>query len=439
MKETRIMFRQPGSRISIRKAPDLALGMWVLAAVLFICATANRAHTWEQRPEAPPVAQKQPAQIGEDEKNSYLAAKQEADVNKRAFMLVEFLQKYPKSALMQQSDFEIVRKYMEEFDAYYPITRETDFDNRALMLIDFLQKYPKSAFFGEIKPEYVKMLEESAKGKKYHLLESLGEQWLKIHPNDKDAYGYLVEATCGLGKYERCGQWLEEIYRLQPLPSRAREIYECYQKTENLAKQIEWAENLFKIQPQPALAREIFISYQKTGDLAKQDEWAGNLMRMPEFEDDYALRYGFVTRYYKDNNLPKAAEYAKLTLRSLDLAKQPDAKTREQQRQVRRACHHVIASDLLEKGDCAGAIAAFKTASQIEKYDQGYYEIGLCMDKQKQIDEASLYYAMAELTGGDNAPKAKSRLETLYKALHNNTLIGIHKVYTKAKELLEEQ
>lgn len=77
-------------------------------------------------------------------------------------------------------------------------------------------------------------------------------------------------------------------------------------------------------------------------------------------------------------------------------------------------------------------------ASQIEKYDQGYYEIGLCMDKQKKVDEASLYYAMAELTGGESAPKAKARLEILYKALHNDTLVGINKVYTKAKELLAE-
>ena len=39
--------------------------------------------------------------------------------------------------------------------------------------------------------------------------------------------------------------------------------------------------------------------------------------------------------------------------------------------------------------------------------------------------------------GGEEAPRAKSRLEVLYKALHNDTLIGIDKVYKKAKELLE--
>jgi hypothetical protein len=45
---------------------------------------------------------------------------------------------------------------------------------------------------------------------------------------------------------------------------------------------------------------------------------------------------------------------------------------------------------------------------------------------------------MAELLGGEDAARAKVRLEVLYRALHNDTLIGIDKVYKKARELLAE-
>jgi len=38
---------------------------------------------------------------------------------------------------------------------------------------------------------------------------------------------------------------------------------------------------------------------------------------------------------------------------------------------------------------------------------------------------------------GEYAERAKARLELLYKALHNDTLIGIDKVYTKDNETLE--
>ena len=41
---------------------------------------------------------------------------------------------------------------------------------------------------------------------------------------------------------------------------------------------------------------------------------------MPEFADDYMLRFGYVMQFSKKNNLQKAAEYAQLTLKSADLA-----------------------------------------------------------------------------------------------------------------------
>jgi tetratricopeptide (TPR) repeat protein len=149
------------------------------------------------------------------------------------------------------------------------------------------------------------------------------------------------------------------------------------------------------------------------------------------------LRYLLVINNLSAKNFHKASEYAQLTLKSLDSAKQPDAKTRTEMQQVRLGCYQVIANDLIEKGQCADAIPAFKKAMEIERSGGYYYDIGLCFDKQKQIDEAMLYYATTELMGGQYAPKAKARLEMLYKALHNDTLVGIDKVYKHAKEQME--
>lgn len=58
----------------------------------------------------------------------------------------------------------------------------------------------------------------------------------------------------------------------------------------------------------------------------------------------------------------------------------------------------------------------------------------MCQWAQDQIDEAILTFAKAEKQGGDIALKAKDKLEQLYKAIHNNTTIGIEKVYKKALE-----
>jgi len=86
-----------------------------------------------------------------------------------------------------------------------------------------------------------------------------------------------------------------------------------------------------------------------------------------------------------------------------------------------------------------GLMAGFIGSKLVNQrgHGEGYDGIGLCLENLKNIEEANVYYAMAELMGGEIATKAKARVETLFKALHNNTLIGIDKVYQKAKEPLE--
>lgn len=435
----KISFRHPLVGMIILETPKFTWRVLAFMAVIFFGAASDCACADDPQSATPSEVQEQPAPIKEDEKDAYLAAKQESDSEKRALKLTEFLQKYPKSALMQPEDYALVKRLEDEYDAYYALKRETDLDNRAALLIEFLQEYPGSTLLKKMEPDYAKMLEEFSKEKKYEIVVPLAEQWLKNKPDDSNTYTFLSEATCKLKMYQRCGECLEVIYKTQPSPSLAKEIYASYQKTANLAKQIEWAEKLFSMQPSPSLAKDIYVLYQKTGNLAKQTEWTEKLIIMPEFNDDYNLRYSLVMKYSKDHNLPKAAEYAQLTLKSIDLVKQPDAKTREQLRQLRRACYHVIGSNLMEQRDFAGAISAFKTAVKIEKYDQGYYEIAVCLDYQKKIEEANLYYAMAELMGGVYASKAKARLETLFKALHNGNLVGIDKVYTKAKDQMAQE
>jgi tetratricopeptide (TPR) repeat protein len=293
----------------------------------------------------------------------------------------------------------------DQYNAYDATKREVDLNKRAAMMIEFRQKYPQSTFVQNINYDYAEMLKDASRGKQYELLESIAEKWLKIQSQDTNAYGYIAEAARNMQKYDKCGASLEEIYKMDPSSALARDIYNCYQKSDNSSKMIEWGERLGK---------------------------------MPEFADDYTLHFDLMLRYAKDENLSKAAEQAQLTLKTADLTKQTDANTKELLRKVHRASYHVIASDLMERKKFTEAIAAFKEAIKAERYGEGYYRIGLCLDNQRQIEEANLYYAMAELMGGEDAPKAKARLETLYKTLHNNTLIGVDKVYQKAKEALAE-
>jgi hypothetical protein len=70
---------------------------------------------------------------------------------------------------------------------------------------------------------------------------------------------------------------------------------------------------------------------------------------------------------------------------------------------------------------------------------EGYYSVGQCWEKLGQSYRAMLSYAKAvtvgeELAEGATAAKAKQRLGQLYGITHNGTLVGIDKIYKKAKE-----
>ena len=374
------------------------------AAILVAAAAGNRTFAQEKQPKAPVPAQVTLGTADDAEVTAYRTAKQETDVKKRAAMMMEFYQKYPTSRFLDRDDYELIKPLEDQYNAYYAARQEPDLEKRAEMLIDFHQKYPNSALARNVDYEYLSMLKETSLGTNLELVESLAGKWLKLHPDDSvRAYGSVAEAASNLHKFETSAEYLEKVYQLEPSPKLGREIHANYQKAGNLQKEMEWAEKLFK---------------------------------MPEFSGDYMLRFGYVTKYSKENNLPKAAEFAQLTLKSADSAGLQDPESQQQLRKVRRACQHVIASNFMAEKKYGEAIAGFKEAIKTEKYGQGYYQIGVCYDNQKDIDQAILYYAAAALIGEEDASKAKTRLEVLYKSLHNNTLIGIDKVYTKAKELI---
>ena len=289
----------------------------------------------------------------------------------------------------------------EEYNAYDAAAKEADLQKRGSMLIDFIGKYPKSKLMSYVDSAYKSLLYECSNGKKYQDLETLAEKWLTLHPNDMPTLYYIAYASEKLGHDEKCVQCLLEIYKAQPSASMANSIAQTYNKMKNRAKYLEWVQTVLKY---------------------------------PENESNFRLRYDLMKQHLDEKDYTKAAEYARMTLKAAELVKQPDKETQEQLRIVRRACHHTVGISLFEKDQFAAAAKAFQDALAVEKYGEGYYYIGLCQWKQEQIDDAILSFARAELQGGEVAGKAKEKLEQLYKALHNNTLIGIEKVYRKAKE-----
>ena len=68
--------------------------------------------------------------INIDEEKAYRAAKNEPDPGKRAMKLFEFYLKYPKSALMQETDYEEIKIIENAYNDYHAARNEPDLKTR---------------------------------------------------------------------------------------------------------------------------------------------------------------------------------------------------------------------------------------------------------------------------------------------------------------------
>jgi hypothetical protein len=306
----------------------------------------------------------------------------------------------PESAAQAEGE-ESSPEYIEQYEAWNKADKEPDIQKRGTMLIQFLKKYPQSELLKYAENSYNNLMFKCSNEKKFQDLETLAEKWLELHPGDLRTIAYIATAAKELGHNEKWIQSLIEIYKIQPTGNLANEIAKAYKKANNESKYLEWIETS--------------LGY-------------------PENETDIKTRFEIMQMYVAEKNFPKAIEYAEATLKAAGLVKDPSAETIAAIAKVRHACYDVIGKIRMEQDRPAEAIQSFLKALKVEKYSEGYYRIALCLHKQNRVEDAMLWYAKAEKQGGDYAAKAKEQLEHIYKAMHNNTLVGIEKIYRKAKE-----
>jgi len=292
----------------------------------------------------------------------------------------------------------------EEYDAMDKSTNEPDPDKKGAMLEAFMEKYPNSKLKPYVVTAYQTLMYEYEKSQKYAKLEPMAEHWLKYFPDDLQATAYIAESAQMLGQ--------DKVF-------------------------LEYGLKIYAQKPSAKLAGYIAQSYEKVGEKDKYLEWTQKLYSYPEYDGNYGIRMIFVKKYADEKKYDKAAEYAALALKSVEVAKkqegQSDADFQKEKTTVRRHCHFIMGVSLYEKEKYAEAIKSLEAALKAERFDAAYYYIGLSLWKLDKVEEAIAAFAKAVVLKGDTSPQAKEHLEKLYKALHNNTLIGIEKVYRRAE------
>jgi hypothetical protein len=72
----------------------------------------------------------------------------------------------------------------EEYNDYMKASKEPDLEKRGTALLEFIKKYPKSTLMSYVNSDYANLLHECSTSKKYEILKTNAENWLKLHQND---------------------------------------------------------------------------------------------------------------------------------------------------------------------------------------------------------------------------------------------------------------
>lgn len=295
----------------------------------------------------------------------------------------------------------------EEWDAYDKSVKEPDLDKRATALTAFMDKYPKSKLQEYIVAAYQTLLFEHEKNQRYAKLGPLAEQWLKYYPGDLPSILAVAESARRLNQDQKFIEYGQKWFAAKPTANVAYFLAQAFKRTGDQAKYLEWTERCFSYYP-----------------------------------ENVELRLVFVQKYSDEKNFAKAAEYAQLALKSLDIAKKPDttseADWNKWTTQIRRSNHYLIGIHLYDKDKFDEAIQAMTKALTYDKnFDWAYYYIARALWSLGKVEpDALVSFAKAELLKGEAASQAKEHLEKLYRANHNDTLVGVEKIYKTAREEL---
>ncbi|MCL2878195.1 MAG: hypothetical protein FWF13_05390 [Acidobacteria bacterium] len=304
--------------------------------------------------------------------------------------------------------------YMAEYAAWEAADKEADILKSGTMLIEFMQKDPGSKLAPYAEGSYMRLLNRCVEEKKYQELETLAEQWNAFKPGDENITRMIAVAAKELKHTEKYLQVLEEMYKRTPQLNFAQEIAGLYKEMKNDAKYIEWTETILKA---------------------------------PEEASNFLLHYELFQHYTGKKDTAKAMEYAQSTLKTIDQTKNPSADVAKLLPTIRHELNHNIGVTHYTNKRYDDAITYFMRALRDKKYSNGYYLIARSLWEQKKTMNAMYAFAKAQLLGESAqasaedksiAPKAKEGMEQLYKAMQNNTLVGIDRRYNRARDMSDE-
>lgn len=319
--------------------------------------------------------------------------------------------------------------YKADYARYESIKKEADLQKRADLLLAFAKERAVSQLLLNSATDYMECVKPELDKKDWAKAISMQEAFLAILPTEKAAQDAVAQAQ---GTPESAQEYINKhLIPTQKLLTAG--LLQANLQSKNLPKAAEMGEKLYAMNPDKSILQLVAGIYFDMKNYDKYLECGKKIMADTPMDQGYATALQMAQVYIQKQDIAAATELYTKVLEAYG-EKVPPNVQEAQWNPTRAFAYGILASQAYAKKDYPAALDLF---GKVVKYDpkngDAYYYIGMAKWQTKDQDGAIEPFAKCVVLGKSLAPKAQGYLETLWKPKHNNTLDGLEELKAKVK------
>ncbi|HTY64710.1 MAG TPA: tetratricopeptide repeat protein [Acidobacteriota bacterium] len=319
-------------------------------------------------------------------------------------------------------------QYKKDYAQYDTLKKEADLQKRADLIIGFVKEHPISKMLPYATSDYLECVKPTLAKNDFAKVISMLDAFGAVLPTAKS----VQDAAIPAGSED----FLKSLLDAQKLIISS--TAGVYIQSKNLPKAAETVEKLYDLAPDKATLVDLGGIYLKMQNFDKYLECGKKILAAFPMDQPqgYTTAIQMAQVYIQKQDVNSAID---LLSKVMDVYgdKVPPNTQEAQWNATRAFAYNVIASGIYAKKDYPKAQELYEKVAKIDpKNEDAYYFIGMCKWQAKDSDGAISAFAKCIVLNGQRAKRAQTNIEQLYKALHNNTLDGLDQVLAKAKSEL---
>jgi tetratricopeptide (TPR) repeat protein len=316
-------------------------------------------------------------------------------------------------------------QYKKDYAEVEGIVKEADLQKRADLLVAFIKQHPISRMLDYVVLQYLECVKPSIQKKDWSRAISMEESFLALMPTEKA----VQAAALPVGS--------DEFIKKQVLPSQKvmyQSLMAAYFQSNNLPKAAEMGEKVYALSPDKTMVATLADIYLRMQNYDKYLSFGDKILADYPIDQAYQTALTMAQIYFQKQNAAKGMDLLSKVVEAFPDKTPPNMK--EETWNAQRAFYwNQKAAEAYRQKDYTKAIEEFERSIKYSPKgdDTPYYYIGMSKWNSKDPEGAIPYFAKAMVLGKANSAKAKQYLEELYKARHNDSLDGLDQVLSKAK------